>query len=305
MIDNKKFRGIIPPVSTILTQEGQLDEAGMGLTIDHLIAAGVNGLFFLGTGGEFSQMSCAERQTVAEFAVRYVNHRVPVLIGTGSTNTREALTLSRHAQAIGADAIVVINPYYWHLTDANLLRYYGDIAASVDLPVILYNFPFLTGQDLTPALVKRLADAHGNIVGIKDTIDSVAHLRDMIVTLQDAHPGFSVFCGFDDHLLNTLLLGGAGAISASVNFAPQLSVGIYNAVRAGDLARAAELNQSLLMLPALYAIDSPFVNVVKEAMRVCGLAVSDYVLPPAQPLDSAGKAAVRRVLQRAGVINQQ
>ncbi len=304
MTDIKQLTGIIPPVSTIFTPQGELDEAGMGLVIDFLITAGVNGLFFLGTGGEFSQMSADERRRVAEFVVGHVAGRVPVLIGTGSTNTREAVALSQHAQAIGASAIVVINPYYWQITEANVSRYYADIATAVDIPVILYNFPQLTGQDLTPALVKRLADAHANIVGIKDTIDSVAHLREMILTVKEAHPDFRVFCGFDDHLMNTLLLGGDGAISASANFAPQLSIGIYRAVRAGDLGEAARLNQALLGLPALYKIDSPFVNVVKEAMRLCGQDISTYALPPTQPLDNAKKAAVRQVLQRAGVINK-
>ncbi|GGG03520.1 putative 2-keto-3-deoxy-galactonate aldolase YagE [Rhizobium wenxiniae] len=297
-----KFLGIIPPVPTIFKDDGSFDTAGMALVIDHLVSAGVDGMFFLGTGGEFSQMSHEERLEVAEFAVRYTAGRVPVLIGTGSTNTREAVGLSRHAQSIGASGVVAINPYYWKVTEENLLGYFSAIANSVELPVLLYNFPALTGQDLYPEFVKRLVDAHPNIVGLKDTIDSVAHLRDMVDIVKGAHPEFSVFCGYDDHLLNTLLLGGDGAISASANFAPNVSTGIYRAVKDGDLARATALHRTILQLPRIYKVDVPFVGVVKEAMKACRLPISSYSLPPAAPLSEDKIAVVRRVLTDAGII---
>lgn len=298
-----KFSGIIPPVPTIFSDDGVLDTAGMALVIDHLVDEGVDGMFFLGTGGEFSQMSREERLEVAEFVVRYTAGRVPVLIGTGSTNTREAVALSQHAQSIGASGVVAINPYYWKVTEENLFGYFSTIAKSVELPVLLYNFPVLTGQDLHPAFVKRLVDAHPNIVGLKDTIDSIAHLRDMVDIVKGTHPDFSVFCGFDDHLLNTLLLGGDGAISASANFAPDISIGIYQAVKKGDLAKAAELHRTILKLPRIYKVDVPFVGVVKEAMKACGLAISCHSLPPAAAkLDEEKVAVVRRVLTDAAII---
>lgn len=296
-----KFSGIIPPVPTVLKDDGSFDTAGMALVIDHLVNAGVDGMFFLGTGGEFSQMSHEERLAVAEFVVHYTAGRAPVLIGTGSTNTREAVTLSRHAQSIGASGVVAINPYYWKVTEENLFGYFSTIAKSVELPVLLYNFPALTGQDLYPAFVKRLVDANPNIVGLKDTIDSVAHLRDMVDVVKGAHPDFSVFCGYDDHLLNTLLLGGDGAISASANFAPNVSTGIYRAVRQGDLATATALHRTILQLPRIYKVDVPFVGVVKEAMKACGLPICSYSLPPAAPLSEEKIAVVRRVLTDAGI----
>jgi len=296
------FKGIIPPVSTILNQQGKLNEKEQGLLIDRLIEAGVDGLFFLGTGGEFSQMSVEERKAVAEFAVRYTNKRVPVLIGTGSTSTREVIMLSQHAQQIGADAVVVINPYYWQLTEENLFSHYRDIANSVDLPILLYNFPNLTGQDLSPDFVCALVDQHPNIVGIKETIDSVGHIQEMILKVKKKHPHFAVFSGFDNHLLNTLQLGGDGTISASGNFAPQLSVGIYNAFTSGDLEKAAALHRQLAILPLLYQIDSPFVNVVKEATKLCGLDISTDVLPPSRPLSNEKIEKVKDILALANVL---
>ena len=279
------FTGIIPPVSTIFTADGQLDKPGTAALIDDLIKAGVDGLFFLGSGGEFSQLSAEERKTIARFAIDHVDRRVPVLIGTGGTNARETIELSQHA-------------HYWKVSEANLIRYFEQVADSVTLPVMLYNFPALTGQDLTPALVKTLADSRSNIVGIKDTIDSVAHLRSMIHTVKAAHPHFTVLCGYDDHLFNTLLLGGDGAISASGNFAPQVSVNLLKAWRDNDVAKAAEYHQTLLQIPQMYQLDTPFVNVIKEAIVLCGRPISTHVLPPASPLDEPRKAQLKTLLQQ-------
>nr|WP_152658491.1 dihydrodipicolinate synthase family protein [Oceanobacillus sp. CFH 90083] len=291
-----KFKGIIPPVSIILNEQGKLDTKGMALVIDHLIDAGVDGLFFLGSGGEFTQMSAAERKEVAEFTTNYVNKRVPVLIGTGSSNTREAILLSKHAEEIGADGIVVINPYYWQLTEVNLLHHFGDIANSVQLPVLLYNFPNLTGQDLSPELVLELANQHDNIVGIKETVESVSHIRDIIFTVKAEHKDFCVFSGFDDHLLNTLTLGGDGAICASANFAPEVAIGTYQAYVAKDFEKAIELHRTLALLPTIYKLDSPFINVVKEAMKLRGLDISTHVLPP------SGKLSEEKVKELASIL---
>ncbi|MGG1289804.1 dihydrodipicolinate synthase family protein [Bacillus smithii] len=297
------FRGIIPPVCTILDEAGNLDRKGMGRLIDFLIETGVNGLLFLGSSGEFSQMSVQERKEVAAFATDYVHQRVPVIIGTGSTNTREAIELSRHAEQVGADGILVVNPYYWPLSEKNLLQHYGDIAESVSIPVLLYNFPGLTGQDLTPDFVLQLVDRYPNIAGIKETTDEAGHIREMIIKVKGKHPNFSVFSGYDDHLLNTLFLGGDGSIASSVNFAPELSLGIYQAFQNGEMETALKLHQRLAYLPLLYKLDSPFVNVVKEAIALRGINVSTYVLPPARPLDSLKKEELKKILQKAGVLS--
>lgn len=300
----KKFSGIIPPVSSTFDGDGNIDKTAMKAVADFLIQKGIDGLFYLGTGGEFSQMNSNQRMAFAEAAVAIVDKRVPVLIGVGSPSTDEAVKLARHAEACGADGIVAINPYYWKVASRNLDDYYQRIARSVSLPVIIYNFPDLTGQDLTPETVKRLALANDNIVGIKDTIDSVGHLRTMINTVKAVRADFSVFCGYDDHLLNTLLLGGDGAITASANFAPDLSVGIYRAWQQNDLATAATLNKKLLQLPSIYALETPFVSLIKYAMQCVGLPVNSYCLPPILDASDDAKSSVRALLERQGILKQ-
>lgn len=123
LISKPIFKGVIPPVSIIVNEKGELDREGTGQVIDYIIDSGVHGLFFLGSGGEFSQMSVEQRKEVAEFAVSYVNGRVPVLIGTGSSVTAEVISLSKHSQEIGAAGVVVINPYYWPLSEKNLFQH--------------------------------------------------------------------------------------------------------------------------------------------------------------------------------------
>ncbi|SCB95789.1 4-hydroxy-tetrahydrodipicolinate synthase [Fictibacillus enclensis] len=293
-----KFQGVIPPIPTILHNKGKLDEKGMGALIDFLIESKVDGLFFLGSGGEFSQMPIALRKEVAAFAIRYVNGRVPVLIGTGTPSTMDTLELSHHAKDAGADGIVVINPYYWTLTEENLFKHYADIAEAIDLPILLYNFPGLTGQDLSPEFVLRLVKAYPNIVGIKETVESVGHTREMIYTVKSYKEDFAVFSGYDDHFLNTLSLGGDGSIPLTASFVPEFSVGIYQAFKKGDYKKAIKLHRKLAPTLSLYKLDSPFVNVAKEAIALRGIDISTDVLAPARPLNEEKKAQIKSFLSQ-------
>ncbi|MBU9723017.1 MULTISPECIES: dihydrodipicolinate synthase family protein [Bacillaceae] len=296
--NNNPFTGVIPPVSTIVTTEGALDKEGMGRLIDHLIGKGVNGLFFLGTGGEFSQMSQGERKEVAEFAVTYVNGRVPVLIGTGATSTREVMELNEHAAMIGADGVVVINPYYAKLEADYLFHHFSTIAAATDLPVLLYNFPALTGQDLSAEFVLKLVQAHDNIVGIKETVNDIGHVREMIHQVKGYKSDFSVLCGFEDLLINTLSLGGDGIISASGNFAPEISIEACQAFVGKNFVRVLELNEKLAAIPSMYTLATPFVNVIKEAIVLSGVEVSTEVLPPVKKLEPERVEKLKEIMTK-------
>ncbi|WP_303963705.1 dihydrodipicolinate synthase family protein [Succinatimonas hippei] len=298
------FEGIIPPISSFFTPDFKIDKESYKKQIDFLIENGVDGIFFLGTGGEFSQMSAEERKEVAEFAVPYVNKRVKVLIGVGSTNMREAVDLAVHAKECGADGVVAINPYYWKVTREKLLNYFSQIAKSIaPLPLVLYNFPGLTGQDLDPEFVKEVVINNPNVVGIKETIDSIGHITSMINTVCAVNPDFAVFNGFDNHFLTNLMAGGAGMISASGNFAPYYSVATYKYFKEGDMANACKTFATLMKMPDLYALDNPFVNVVKETTKLCALKdISTVVLPPSLPLPEEKKALLKEKLTKMGLI---
>jgi len=302
MVQKNIFEGIIPPISTIIDENKSFDEEGMAKLIDQLIESGVNGLLVLGSGGEFSQMSFTMRQEVAKFSISYVNGRVPVLIGTGSNSTDESILLSKHAQDNGADGIVVVNPYYWALSKVDLLKHYKEIADSTELPIILYNFPDLTGQDLSPDFVLELVSEKENIVGIKETVDSIGHVSEMISKVKAKYPNFKVFAGLDNHLLNTLHMGGDGAIPSSANFAPEVTISILKAYFEKDFETIIQMQRKLINLLEIYKLGSPLYTTVKQAILTRGLDVSAQVLPPAQMLDESRKKHLKDILEYTNLL---
>ena len=298
----KALRGVIPPVPTILSEDGRFDQRGMGVLIDHLIAAGVNGFLFLGSAGEFAQLSIATRKEIAEFCVARVAGRRPVIIGTASCATAEVIELSQHAGTLGADAVMVVNPYYSLLSDDRIYAHYRQISEAVNLPVLLYNFPALTGQDLSIELVQRLANDCPNIVGIKDTVDCMSHIRRLILEVKASRPDFLVFCGFDEYMLDTLLLGGDGVIPATSNFAPEITCGLYQAFCNGDFYAIQTQLQRLATLSKIYSIDKPFTGLIKEALRLTGLDISAAVVAPAIAPDAVMRQRLFDILKQAKVI---
>jgi 4-hydroxy-tetrahydrodipicolinate synthase len=296
------LKGVIPPVVTILSEDGRFDPAGMAKHLDKLCASAVDGLLILGSTGEFAHLSMPERKEIAAFCLKHVGGRKPVIIGAGACGTAEVIDLGRHAAEHGADAIMVVNPYYAKLTDERIHGHYKRISESVPVPVILYNFPGLTGQDLSVELVTRIALDCPNVVGIKDTVDSMFHLRRLVLEVKAARPDFLIYAGYDEYMLDTLLLGGDGGIPASSNFAPEITCGIYAAFKAGDAAAMKALVPRLGMLQTLLIIDTPFAGPLKEAVRLCGLDVPTGVALPVTPPDAAVKAKVAEVLKAAGVL---
>jgi 4-hydroxy-tetrahydrodipicolinate synthase len=274
----------------------------MAVLLDREIAAGVHGLLILGSGGEFCHMSIKMRKEVAEFCVKHVAGRIPVLLGIGASATAEVIELGRHAKACGADAVLVVNPYYATLSRPALIQHYKAVAAAVDLPIMLYNFPGLTGQELTVDLVLELAFTCPNIVGIKDTVDTMSHTRALVTQVKGARPDFLVFSGFDEYMLDTLLIGGDGGIPATANFIPEITLGIYNAVEAGDFEAVRAHARRLATLMPIYGLDQPFFGLVKEAIRLTGTDISTTVLAPSLVPSDEIKSRLLAVLRGAGVL---
>ena len=189
------FGGIIPPTVTLFNDDMSIDWDGTLRHLDWLIAAGVHGLFILGTTGEFTQFSPTERKEYAQKVVEHVKGRVPVIIGTGGVNTRETIDLTRHAKGIGADAAAVVTPFYQTLGDEQLLAHFGAVANAVDLPILVYNIPVFTGTAVSTPVLAQLAEENDNIVGVKDSVDSAALVRSRVQTLKRIRPDFSILTG--------------------------------------------------------------------------------------------------------------
>lgn len=297
-----KFRGIVPPVPAIFDAKGQFDRVGQGKMIDFLIEGGADVVLFNGSAGEFSQMSEALRLEVAEFCVSYVNKRIPVIVGSAAPGTAETIRFTQHAKAIGADGVIIINPYYCALSEEAIYQHYKAVTAAVDIPIILYNFPRFTGIDLSVDLIKRLALDFPNIVGIKDTVDTVRHTRDLIAAIKPLRPDFAIFAGFDEYMLETLIMGGDGCFPSSMNFAPHLATGLAKAFKEKDGARMIELQRQITLIPPMFGLDTPFYGVLKEAVKLAGVDIDTYALPPAHPLSDEKKAKVRETLKLVDVL---
>lgn len=291
-----KFRGIFPPVPSIVDAQGELDKVGMARMLEHVIESGADGMLILGSGGEFSQFSSQQRKEIAAFCLHHVNGRVPVLIGIACSGTVETIELGRHAQEHGADGVLVVNPYYAKLSDDARFMHYKRIADALKTPVFLYNFPDLTGQDIGLDIITRLAKEVPNIVGIKDTIDNISHTREIINRVHTFRPDFIIFSGYDEYMLDTLLLGGHGGIPATFNFAPTITRSIYQAFLDNDLEKARYFQQQLAKLSPLYALEQPFFGVIKTAIKLSGLDISTAVVAPALPLSDEKTAVVKTIL---------
>jgi 4-hydroxy-tetrahydrodipicolinate synthase len=297
-----QLKGVIPPVPTIFDTREQFDPQGMGRLIDRLLTSEVNGFLFLGSAGEFATLPHEQRKIIAKFCVERVAGKKPVIVGAASCSTQEVIDLAQHAGSIGANAVIVVNPYYAKLSEERLYRHYRQIAENSPLPVLLYNFPILTGQDLSIGLVDRLATDCPNIVGIKDTVDCMSHIRRLVFEVKGKRPDFMVFSGFDEYMLDTLMIGGDGVIPATSNFAPEITCGIYRAFREKDLGAAQNLLKRLAILSHMYSIDVPFTGVIKEAIRLRGLDIPTAARSPASAPDEATQKKLVEILIQAGVL---
>src|ERR671915_2563871 len=166
------FKGLMPAMVTPFDDRGEVDLAATEAGIERFIEAGVDGISPLGSTGEFSHLTGEERKRFAEEVTRIVAGRVPLVIGVGAAGTKEMVELARHAQGAGADAVLVVSPFYWKVGEEALFRHFAAVAEAVGIPVVVYNLPMLTGIDLSPSLIARVATECPNVVGIKDTVIS-------------------------------------------------------------------------------------------------------------------------------------
>lgn len=231
-------RGIIAAMITALHEDESLNEQGIRAHVNRLLDAGVDGMFCLGTNGEFFIMSTEEKLEVIRIVVDEVAGRVPVYAGTGCVGTRETIALSQAAVEAGVDALSIITPYFAAASQDELYAHFAAVADAVTAPIVAYNIPMRTGVNMTPALVARLAEVP-NIVGVKD---SSGNFDNMLQYIERTPDDFAVLAGNDGLILWNLLAGGHGAITAVANVYPQTMVAIYQEWMSGNLeaARAAQ-----------------------------------------------------------------
>lgn len=260
------IKGIIPPVVTLLDAQGNFDYDKNKRMLDFLIEKGVHGLLLLGSSGEFPHFSLQEKKDYLSEIVPYLKGRIPLLVGTGGTVIEETIELSNHAAALGVDGVLVVNPYYWQLSDEQMVDYFNAVAKLVQTDVYLYNIPQLTGQDIPIAVIEQVAQQNDNVRGIKETVSSMTHIRQVIREVAQKVPNFHVYSAFDEHLLDAQLLGATGSINGTSVFLPELSVSLYEAIQAGDFEKVKSNHVKISHTMDIYTWHPSFYLTMKEGI---------------------------------------
>jgi len=269
-----------------------LDLAAFGALIDYQLAAGTQGVVVAGSTGEAHALDQAEYDRLLAFAVERIAGRVPVLAGTGTANTRKTINATRRALSLGADAALVVTPYYVRPTQEGLLRHFSAVADEGGLPVVLYNVPSRTGCDLLPETVAALA-GHERIVGIKEARSDAARIA-AVVALKK--PDFQVLSGDDPTCAQAMLAGADGVISVAANVAPAGMRGVCDAARAGDAALARARDAELTELYAVLGVE-PNPIPLKWCLHRIGIGTPDLRLP-LLPLGAVHHGRTQQVLDR-------
>ena len=290
------FKGSIVALITPFRQGG-VDAKGFQDFVEWQIKEGTRGLVPCGTTGESPTLSHDEHKRVVELCIEAARGRVPVIAGTGSNSTDEAIDLTRHAKAAGADAALIVNPYYNKPTQEGLYRHFKAIHDAVDLPIVIYNIPGRTAVDMSVATMARLAELP-NVVGVKDATNDLARpLR----TREAIGAKFCMLSGEDHTALAFRVQGGHGCISVTANVAPRACSDMHESFDKGELQRAMQINQRLLPLnDALFAETSP--GPVKFAVSLLGKASAEIRLPLVEPMPET-QDKVRQAMRHAGVLN--
>ena len=291
------FKGSYVALITPMRPDGAVDEAAFGAFVDWQIQQGTHGIVPVGTTGESPTLNHDEHRRVVEIAVEVAAGRVPVVAGAGSNSTAEAIELTRHAKAAGADAALVVTPYYNKPTQQGMILHYTAIAEAVDLPMIIYNIPSRSVIDMGVETMAQLA-RHRNIVGVKD---STANLARPLHTRRACGAGFVQMSGEDHTALAFLAAGGDGCISVTGNIAPRLCSDMHRAWQDGETGRAAAIQDRLLALhDAMFAESNP--GPVKYGASLMGHGSGQCRLPLA-PVSDATRAQVRTAMLEAGLLN--
>ena len=289
------FEGAMPALITPFTKDDRVDREGLRKNIEFAEAGGVSGIVPCGTTGESATLSAAEHEEVIDIAVDCAN--VPVLAGTGSNNTGEALQFTKHAADAGVDGALLISPYYNKPNPAGLVAHFKTIAEAVDIPIVLYNVPSRTGQDMPVEVITELAKVE-NIVGIKEASGSLA--KASLILENTVDEDFIVLSGDDGLTLPIMSVGGSGVISVAANIVPDKMSGMVNAALKGDYETARKFHYEVAaLIRALFLETNPIP--VKKAAELAGLASGQVRLPLA-PLADSNSEKLAEELRKLGVL---
>ncbi len=293
------FKGAGVAIVTPFTEDDRVDFDELGRMIDYQIENGTDAIIICGTTGESSTLTHEEHDACIRYAVKHTAGRVPVIAGTGSNSTAEAIRLSTHAQESGADALLLVTPYYNKATQAGLIQHYTKIAQSVSLPIILYNVPSRTGVNILPETAVALAKNVKNIVAIKEASGNIAQIA-RLAALADGC--IDIYSGNDNEIVPILSLGGVGVISVLSNVAPKLTHDIVQNYLDGDVETSRKLQlESVNLIDALFCEVNPIP--VKTALNMQGWNAGGLRLPLSE-MSESNKERLREAMTQAGLLQK-
>ena len=292
------FTGAGCAIITPFTAEGAVDYPALDRLLDFQIDNGTDAIIICGTTGESYTLSEAEHSDVIAHTVKYVNHRVPVIAGTGSNDTQTAIMLSKQAEDDGADAVLVVTPYYNKATQNGLKMHFKLIAEAIHVPVILYNVPSRTGCNIQPETAVWLARNVENIVAIKEASGNISQIGHLFAI---ANGDIDVYSGNDDQIVPLLSLGGKGVISVLSNIAPRQTHEIVQKYHDGDVAGSAKMQlEAMNLINALFCEVNPIpVKKASELMNLCGGGVR----LPLTEIEAANAERLANAMRDYGLLN--
>ncbi len=296
----RQLRGILSALSTPFTSDFKgIDEAGLRELVDGSIEAGIHGLIPCGSTGEFFVMTVAERKRVAEIVMDQAKGRVPVVPHTGSCSTAEAIELSKHAESIGAEGVMVVQPYYESPNADEIVGYYKDISDAVNIPIMVYNNPAGTGVNPGASLIIRIAREVPNVKYVKDSNGDLSQVSEILYTIGKE---VTVLNGWDTITYSGLALGTKGSVWGAANVMPKQCADLFNLIDAGKLVEARELWDKMWPVNQ-FLVTEGYAASVKAGANLIGFHVGDP-RPPYRPLSEEKKEELRHLLVSAGAIKK-
>jgi 4-hydroxy-tetrahydrodipicolinate synthase len=290
------LQGIIPPIVTPLTEHDKIDGPGTRELLEHVIQAGVAGIFVLGTTGEFPYLSPSLRGDFVRLCCKLVGGRIPVLVGITDTSFATTIELAKVAKEAGATAVVLTTPFYFPLEQTEVLQYVEGVLENVELPVMLYNIPFLTNVWLEIDTLRTLTK-HPKIFGIKDSSGDLEYFE-KVCRLKEQRPDWTIMMGPEHLVPKAIKMGADGGVNGGANVEPELFVSVFKAAMQGDEARLEELMKRVVAFQAIYQVGTPGFRLVIATK--CALSLknicSDTMAEPFRPFQSKERQEVKNIL---------
>jgi N-acetylneuraminate lyase/4-hydroxy-tetrahydrodipicolinate synthase len=298
MTDQEKIKGIIPPLTTPFTKDGQVYESGLRELIEFQVQAGTHGVFICGTYGSGPIMTVAQRKQVAEIVVDQNKGRLAVIAHVGTASTEQSVELAQHAERIGCDLVSAISPYYHRHDERTVVHFFDTLVKSVDLPVWVYNNPKCSGVTITPSFLAHLADV--GVQGIKDSGFSFIELTHFLLALQDK-PDFRFVAGTEALALPAWQIGARGSVSGLANCIPEIMVELWNLYQAGDFDRGYRLQLKVNRARQVLHIPSSTNAACYAVLHERGIDAG-YPKAPILPVQEEKRVAMIAAFEEMGLI---